>query len=166
MAFPKHCLRVVEDHVYVFVHGCGRAKHHTHLIQLMEQTRSLAAVRDRFPGSRKNLLNVLKHFGFDFDRLLAEQFAEGHPDTKLAELHRVDAKWIAEKRRSLGEASKTGRPAIVRPDEDVIGAYDRAGSFAAAARAMHLDLRTFRKLYLAARYRKGLGPAEGTETGG
>ncbi|MFC4730222.1 hypothetical protein [Salipiger abyssi] len=155
MAFPKNCIRVHGENIIVYDCGHGRIMHHADLLRAMERTRSLAQVKEAFPASRRNLLDVLTTFGFDFDQLLAEQFAEGLADTKLAELHTVDAKWIAKKRVSLGQARQPGRPAADRSDQEVIRAYESAGSYAAAARSMKLDQRTFRRLYLLARSRTG-----------
>ncbi|MEY8826863.1 hypothetical protein AB9K34_00175 [Sedimentitalea sp. XS_ASV28] len=155
MAFPKNCIRVHGENIIVFDCGHGRIVHHAELLQMMERTRSLAQVKEAFPASRRNLLDVLNTFGFDFDQLLAEQFVEGLTDTKLVELHRVDEKWIANRRASLGQARQPGRPAANCSDQEVIRAYESAGSYAAAARSMKLDQRTFRRLYFLARSRTG-----------
>ncbi|SIS63366.1 hypothetical protein [Phaeovulum vinaykumarii] len=155
MAFPKNCIRVHGENIVVYDCGHGRIMHHAELLRAMERTRSLAQVKKAFPASRRNLLDVLNTFGFDFDQLLAEQFAEGLADTKLAGLHRVDAKWIAKKRVTLGQTRRPGRPATDCSDQEVIRAYESAGSYAAAARSMKLDPRTFRRLYFLARSRTG-----------
>lgn len=89
----------------------------------------------------------LKHFGYDFDALLQSQFREGYRDTALAELHRVDPKWIARKREALGFSNAPGRSRVVFSPEQVRIAHDAAGSFAGAARLMGINRQTFKKLY-------------------
>lgn len=153
MAFPKHCIRIHGENVIACACGEGQVVHHRELLQAIAQTRSLAQVKEAFPASRRNLLEVLSAFGFDFDQLLAEQFSEGLSNARLAEIHGVDAKWIAKKRTSLGQARLPGRPAAGCSDEVVIKAFESAGSYAGAARLLKLDQRTFKRLYLLARSR-------------
>ncbi|MPM18467.1 hypothetical protein SDC9_64878 [bioreactor metagenome] len=153
MAFPKHCIRIHGENVIAYACGEGQVVHHRELLQAIAQTRSLAQVKEAFPASRRNLLEVLSAFGFDFDQLLAEQFSEGLSNARLAEIHGVDAKWIAKKRTSLGQARLPGRPAAGCSDEVVIKAFESAGSYAGAARLLKLDQRTFKRLYLLARSR-------------
>ncbi|MER5173717.1 hypothetical protein [Thioclava kandeliae] len=155
MAVPKNCIRIHGEDIIVYSCGDGRIIHHREFLHAMVDSRSLAKVKAAFPASRRNLLEVLSAFGFDFDQLLAEQFSEGLTNTRLAELHGVDAKWIAKKRGNLGQASLPGRPAVDIPDEAVIDAYASAGSYAGAARVLKLGSQTFRRLYLLAASRTG-----------
>ncbi|TDL87144.1 hypothetical protein [Meridianimarinicoccus aquatilis] len=147
MAEAKRHLEVCGDFVVVFTGGEGHGVHHSELIDLMAHSRSLAEVRERFAGSRSNLIETLKHFGYDFDALLQSQFREGYRDTALAKLHRVDPKWIARKREALGFPNSPGRSRVEFSSEQVRIAYDAAGSFAGAARLMGIDRQTFKKLY-------------------
>jgi|GEM_PF-6140009 hypothetical protein len=155
MAVPKNCIRIHGEDIIVYSCGEGRIVHHREILHAMVESRSLAKVKAAFPASRKNLLEVLNTFGFDFDKLLAEQFSEGLTNTSLAEIHGVDAKWIAKKRGDLGQASVPGRPALDIPDEAVLEAYASAGSYAGGARALKLGSQTFRRLYLLAASRTG-----------
>lgn len=147
MAEAKHHLEVSGDFVIIFADGDGQGVHHSELIRLMTLSRSLAEVRKRFAGSRSNLIETLKHFGYDFDALLQSQFREGYRDTALAKLHRVDPKWIARKRETLGFSNVPGRSRLEFSAEQVRTAHDAAGSFAGAARLMGIDRQTFKKLY-------------------
>lgn len=147
MAEAKRHLEVCGDFVVVFTDGEGHGVHHSELIDLMAHSRSLSEVRERFAGSRSNLIETLKHFGYDFDALLQSQFREGYRDTALAKLHRVDPKWIARKREALGFPNSPGRSRVDFSSEQVRLAYDAAGSFAGAARLMGINRRTFKRLY-------------------
>lgn len=155
MAVPKNCIRIHGEDIIVYSCGEGRIVNHREFLHAMVESRSLAKVKAAFPASRRNLLEVLNAFGFDFDQLLAEQFSEGLTNTRLSELHGVDAKWIARKRGYLGQASVSGRPAVDIPDEAVLDAYASAGSYAGGARALKLGSQTFRRLYLLAAFRTG-----------
>ncbi|MEK0164626.1 hypothetical protein VWX35_16360 [Phaeobacter sp. A36a-5a] len=150
MAVAKNCLAVAGETVFIFANGEGEGVHHSELLDLMTSTRSLAEVRKRFTASRSNLINTLDHFGYDFNNLLKEQFQEGLRDAALAKLHGVDAKWIAEKRRSLGFASKPGRARIKFSTDKIMRAYEAAGSYVGAAALLGINRKTFKKLYLCA----------------
>lgn len=147
MAEAKRHLEVCGDFVVVFTDGEGHGVHHSELIDLMAHSRSLSEVRERFAGSRSNLIETLKHFGYDFDALLQSQFREGYRDTALAKLHGVDPKWIASKREALGFPNSPGRSRVEFSSEQVRIAYDAAGSFAGAARLMGINRQTFKKLH-------------------
>lgn len=147
MAEAKHHLEVCGDFVIIFADGEGHGVHHSELIELMTLSRSLAEVRKRFAGSRSNLIETLKHFGYDFDTLLEAQFRDGYRDAALAKLHRVDPKWIARKREALGFPNAPGRSRVEFSPEQVRIAYDASGSLAGAARLMGINRQTFKKLY-------------------
>lgn len=147
MADAKNYLAISGDTVFIFSDGAGQGVHHSELIDLMNHSRSLSKVRERFAGSRANLIETLKHFGYDFDTLLEEQFREGYRDTALAKLHRVDPKWIARKRRELGFPNAPGRSPLEFSAERLRTAHGAAGSIAGAARLMGINRQTFKKLH-------------------
>ncbi|KEJ94964.1 hypothetical protein SAMN05444149_107142 [Pseudosulfitobacter pseudonitzschiae] len=148
MAVAKNYLEVAGDTVFIFFDGDGEAVHHSELINLMTSSRSLAVVWKRFRASRSNLIETLDHFGYDFDRLLNEQFREGYRDAALAKLHRVDPKWIADKRQALGFPNAPGRTRVEFSVDEIMRAYDAAGSFVGAAALLGINRKTFKKLYL------------------
>ncbi|ETX12003.1 hypothetical protein OCH239_18710 [Roseivivax halodurans JCM 10272] len=150
MADPKNYLAIAGDNVFIFVDGHGTGVHYSELLGLMTESRSLAEVQKRFAASRSNLIRILEHFGFDFDMLLREQFREGHRDTTLARLHRVDTKWIAEKRRSLGFAREKGRPRVEFSPDEILRAFDTTESFVGAAAILGIDRKTYSKLHSSA----------------
>lgn len=147
MADAKNYLAISGDTVFIFSDGAGQGVHHSEPIDLMKRSRSLSEVRKRFAGSRTNLIETLKHFGYDFDTLLEAQFREGYRDAALAKLHRVDPKWIARKRRELAFPNAPGRSRLQFSAEQVRTAHDAAGSFAGAARLMGINRQTFKKLH-------------------
>ncbi len=147
MGAARNYLDIAGDTVFVFADGEAKGVHHSELLDLMRRSRSLAEVRKRFMASRSNLIETLDHFGYDFDTLLEEQFREGYRDAALAKLHRVDPKWIADKRQALGFPNALGRTRVEFSAEEVMRAYDAAGSFSGAARLLGVNRRTFRKLY-------------------
>ncbi|MCE8433519.1 hypothetical protein [Rhodovulum sulfidophilum] len=147
MAVPRNYQASSGDCIIIVSGERGERVHHAELLKMMMRSRSLAEVRRRFHGSRSNLLKTLAHFGYDFDMLLREQFQEGHRDAQLARLHRVDQKWIAEKRRALGFASHKGRPRVERSAEDVAQALHAAGSFVGAADLLSINRKTFKRLH-------------------
>ncbi|MDF2143285.1 hypothetical protein [Paenirhodobacter sp. CAU 1674] len=145
MAKPKNCLTVEGGMVCVWSDGIGQFVDHGELLTLMRGSRSLQVVGQRFRGSRRNILEVLMHFGFDFDQLLRAQFAEGLPDAQLMKIHGVGARWVSHKRRELGFSPGAGRPAAAIRDDEVLEACARAPSHAAAARLLQIDRKTFKK---------------------
>lgn len=143
MASATNRLIAFDDDVCVFIGGFGRCFHNSELIELMKTSRSLVNVRQKFPGSRRNVIETLSHFGYDFDLLLREQFAEGLRDTELAALHGVDAKWCARKRKEFGIPPHRGRPKKKIPDEVLREAYQHsAGSRSGAARFIGVSRHT------------------------
>ncbi|GGG68684.1 hypothetical protein GCM10011415_14890 [Salipiger pallidus] len=148
MANARNYLAIAGENVFIFENGHGTGVHHSELLSLMAESRSLAEVKTKFRASRSNPIETLEHFGFDFDILLREQFREGHRDTTLAKLHRVDTKWIAEKRRSLGFSREQGRPPIDFTRDEILRARGTAESIVGAAEQLGIDRKTFSKLYL------------------
>ncbi|PTW47816.1 hypothetical protein [Rhodovulum kholense] len=150
MANARNYLAIAGENVFIFENGHGTGVHYSELLSLMAESRSLAEVKTKFRASRSNLIETLEHFGFDFDMLLREQFLEGHRDATLARVHRVDTKWIAEKRRSLGFAGKLGRSPIDFTPDEIAQAYDTTGSLVGAAELLGIDRKTYQKLHLGA----------------
>lgn len=150
MANARNYLAIAGENVFIFENGHGTGVHHSELLSLMAESRSLAEVKTKFRASRSNLIETLEHFGFDFDMLLREQFREGHRDTTLARLHRVDTKWIAEKRRSLGFAREQGRSRVKFTPDEILRAFDTTESFVGAAAILGIDRKTYKKLYSSA----------------
>lgn len=145
MAKPKNWLTIKGDMVCVWSDGLGKFVDHGELLTLMRGSRSLKIVRQQFRGSRRNILEVLMHFGFDFDQLLREQFEEALPDAQLMKIHGVGARWVSQKRRELGFSPGAGRPAAAIHDDEVLEAWERTQSYAAAARLLQIDRKTFKK---------------------
>lgn len=146
MGNTGHFLGRSGEMVIAFSNEEGVATHHSNFVELMRSSRSLATVRAQYRGSRTNVIVLLLAFGYDFDALLSDQFAEGHSNISLSDLHGVDTKWIASKRSQLGFDAGVGRPRCKISQDRLLKAYEEAGTKAGAARALGISSATLRKL--------------------
>lgn len=150
MAWTKHWVKPIEDRLAVGGHNHADFHAPDEFLKIIRETRFLAALKAHFPAPRRQLIQALEHFGFDFMELLCTQIRDGKNDSELAALHVVDAKWIADIRGKLGIPSHRERPSRQVADEILRDAYANHKNYAGAARELGMDPRTFGRRYRAA----------------
>ena len=154
MPWPKHWIRAKGDWLCVGNERSGVAQPPDEFLQIFDETRSLAALRKKFPASRSGLIKALNHFGRDPIGVIAEQLKSGHSNEELARLHGVDAKWIAEIRQVAGIPPLRGRPSAKVSDAELVETVGRfRNNMSAVGRELGIDARTAALRWKKARHR-------------